>query len=361
MPDEDETAPTKFGQFVTSDHIMIGNEADAGRKNQRSSLAILDRGTGWIGNYPTQNHTTANTKKALQEFAGPLDTVDRFYTDSARELALAGGELGWRHEAATPYIPHTNGVAERNVRRIIEGTRLTLTASGLSHQWWPEASRAFCAFYNFSHRAKNNLTPHEIRNAESFAGLLIPFGALVHSFPNGPSEKTPRKFVSQTQPSIMLGYHMHSGAKWSCDYLVVSRDDYVDTEVERDTHVQSVKEVIRHKDLVFAAKTRQFRRQYDDDEGRGETLADAPAQLAQYAVEPSREIAEKEDPMTIEQPPPAEIKTPQIPYYWERRGLFLVRVHKHARRKLFSPTEATDPSPVPIDEIDLLRQTKTDS
>ena len=78
-----------------------------------------------------------------------------------------------------------------------------------------------------------------------------------------------RKFGSKTQPSIFIGYHMHSGGKWSCDYLVVRKDDYVNMEVERDIHVQRVEEVLKHKDLVFAAKTKQFRRLYDDDEERG--------------------------------------------------------------------------------------------
>ena len=109
LPDDEDVAPTTFGQIVTADHIIIGNEEGAGRKNHRSSLAILDRGTDWIGSYPTQNHTTAKTKKALQEFAGPLDTVDRFYTDGAQELGIAGDELGWRHGSATPYRPQTMG------------------------------------------------------------------------------------------------------------------------------------------------------------------------------------------------------------------------------------------------------------
>lgn len=154
---------------------------------------------------------------------------------------------------------------------------------------------------------------------------------------------------------------MHRGGKWSGDYLVVSRDDYINAEVERDSHVQRVKELIQRKDFLFAAKTKRLRRLYDDDDGGGETLADVPVRLAQYTAEPSEGPTETAYETTIEQQPPAETETPPVPDYWERRGLFLVRVHKTPRRRLFSPAEATDPSPIPIDELDVLRQTKTNS
>jgi transposase InsO family protein len=109
---------------LTADHMIIGNDEHCGRHQEMSSLALLDRGTGTIACYPTKHHNTSNTVKALQDFTGPRDVVNLIYTDGAKELAAAAMELGWRRNTATPYRPQTNGVAERNVRRILEGTRV---------------------------------------------------------------------------------------------------------------------------------------------------------------------------------------------------------------------------------------------
>ena len=43
------------------------------------------------------------------------------------------------HDTCTPYTPATNGVAERAVRRVKEGTSASLVQSGLSDRWWHRA------------------------------------------------------------------------------------------------------------------------------------------------------------------------------------------------------------------------------
>ena len=92
----------------------------------------------------------------------------------------------------------------------------------------------------------------------------------------------------------MIGYHTHSGGKWSGDYFVVSKDDYCNTEVERDTHIQRVKEVFPHKSLVFAATTRQFRRAYEFDDGRRESFAEEPIELDRIVAQDISETHEGE-------------------------------------------------------------------
>ena len=53
-------------------------------------------------------------------------------------------ELGFPYDTSTPHRPQTNGVAERAVRRIKEGTSRALTQSGFSNDWWAEAMKTFC-------------------------------------------------------------------------------------------------------------------------------------------------------------------------------------------------------------------------
>ena len=45
---------------------------------------------------------------------------------------------------------------------------------------------------------------------------------------------------------------------------------------------------------------------------------------------------------------------------WVVQGDYLIRVHKFPRMCLFTPLEAEDPPPVPIDKIDVMRTTRTD-
>eukprot|EP00972_Heterocapsa_arctica_P027122 3988210-Heterocapsa_arctica.AAC.1 len=48
------------------------------------------------------------------------------------------------HLSSTPYRPESNGVIERFVGLVADGTRCLLAQGGLPHAWWPYAARAFC-------------------------------------------------------------------------------------------------------------------------------------------------------------------------------------------------------------------------
>ena len=58
------------------------------------------------------------------------------YTGGSREFEKARVELDWVGDAATPYRSETNGVAERAVRRVKEGTAAVLVQSGWDEHWW---------------------------------------------------------------------------------------------------------------------------------------------------------------------------------------------------------------------------------
>ena len=54
------------------------------------------------------------------------------YTDGAPEIAKAGKNLRTCHDTSTPYRSATNGIAEREIRNVSEGTRTLL-----EHSYWP--------------------------------------------------------------------------------------------------------------------------------------------------------------------------------------------------------------------------------
>ena len=60
------------------------------------------------------------------------------YTDSSLEFGKSFEELSWNHCTSIPHRSETNGVAERAVRRVKEGTSAVLLQSGLGNEWWAD-------------------------------------------------------------------------------------------------------------------------------------------------------------------------------------------------------------------------------
>eukprot|EP00972_Heterocapsa_arctica_P039032 5748587-Heterocapsa_arctica.AAC.1 len=71
------------------------------------------------------------------------------YNDGAPEIVKAGKSLKCHHDTSTPYRSATNGVAERRVRHVLEGTLTLLEQSGMPTGYWPHAADAFCDHINF--------------------------------------------------------------------------------------------------------------------------------------------------------------------------------------------------------------------
>ena len=131
---------------------------------------------------------------ALQRFAGPKGQVQLLYSDGSLEIEKAAQALGWLHDTCTPDRKQTNGVAERAVKRVLEGSRTALYTSGLEHAWWPTAARAFCYLRCISDADGPGGKPaYEIRFDEPFPGMLIPFGAAVDYKPAAAKETGRRK------------------------------------------------------------------------------------------------------------------------------------------------------------------------
>ena len=48
-------------------------------------------------------------------------------------------EIALNHRTSTPHRSETNGIAERAVRRVKEGTSAVLLQSGLDEKWWSDS------------------------------------------------------------------------------------------------------------------------------------------------------------------------------------------------------------------------------
>ena len=109
--------------------------------------------------------------------------------------------MSWNHCTSTPHRSETNGIAERAVRRVKEGTSAVLQQSGLDEQWWADSMECYCYLRNVVEDWK---TPYERRFEEPFKGPTIPVGAMVECHPISTRDQARRhQFGKKVLPGIL--------------------------------------------------------------------------------------------------------------------------------------------------------------
>ena len=127
------------GDLITADHKVLSEGCES-RHNHRYAIVVQDLATHWIQSYPCKTKTSQETQRSLQKFLEPDRKPEVIYTDNSLEFGKACEDLSWNHCTSTPHRSETNGIAERAVRRLKEGTSAVLLQSGLNEKW-------FCRFH----------------------------------------------------------------------------------------------------------------------------------------------------------------------------------------------------------------------
>ena len=167
-----------FGDLITADHKDLSEGCES-RSSYRYAVVVQDMATPWNQSYPCKTKTSQETQRSLQKFLEPNRKPKVIDTDNSLEFGKACEDLSWNHCRSAPHRTETNGIAERAVRRVKEGTSAVLFQSGLDENWCADSMECFTYLRNVTDLLSDGRTPYERRFGEPFEGPIIPFGSLV--------------------------------------------------------------------------------------------------------------------------------------------------------------------------------------
>ena len=126
----------------------------------------------WFKTWPPNGSSRIRAKQKLhkkpEKFLEPERNPKVIYTDNSLEFGKACEDLSWNHCTSTPHRSETNGIAERAVRRVKEGTSAVLLQSGLNESWWADSMECYTYLRNVTDLFSDGKTPYERRFGQPF-------------------------------------------------------------------------------------------------------------------------------------------------------------------------------------------------
>ena len=210
--------PEHFGDQVTADHVIAHSERSQGVTGDRAAVVVQDRGTRFLAGYPVDSKASKDAQACLMHFFGTA-SVKQVYTDNSPELIATVAAMRILNPTAVQGRPQTNGVAERAVREVMEGTRCALLQAGMPPGLWPYAMRHFSTAYNLL-VDEDGSSPWLRRHGSEFPALRLPFGCLVDFIPEqvGPEDRP--KAAPRAIPGVFMGWKLQPGFTWGHAYRV---------------------------------------------------------------------------------------------------------------------------------------------
>ena len=161
-------------------------------------------------------------REACKKFLEPDRNPKVIYTDNSLEFGKACEDLSWNHCTSTPHRSESNVIAEREVRRVKEGTfavycckRVQMKVGG--QMLWNvtpicETSQIYYLM---------GKTPYERRFGQPCKGPIIPFGSLVEYHPlTAKDQSRIHHCGKKVLPGLFFGYALYAGGIWKGDVLI---------------------------------------------------------------------------------------------------------------------------------------------
>ena len=346
-----------FGDLITADHKVLSDNCES-RNNHRYAVVVQDLATQWIQAYPCKNKNfTGDTERSLQKFLGPNRKPKVIYTDNSLEFGKAFEDLSWNHCTSTPHRSETNGIAERAVRRVKEGTSAVLLQSGLNESWWADSMECYTYLRNVTDLLSDGKTPYERRFGQPFNGPIIPFGSLVEYYPiTAKDQSRIHQFGMKVLPGLFLGYALYAERIWKGDVLIADLEELETMDAsEIYSKRLNAKEVIFPKqgEFIFPIADGRIKTPGGDQELRTSTLIrPRPIQgegHVDFLGESEGSLPQPHDSLPV--------AGEAVNEFWSMSGNFIYRHHVEPRVELYSPKEES--FPIPLKYIDVTRSTHT--
>ena len=129
--------PEMFGS-IRADHNDF-NEGCESSDNHRYAVVVQNLAFQCIQSYPFKTKTAHEAKWKLSKILGAIASTESCVQNSM-EFGNTCEVLTWYQCTPTVYRFETNGIAERAVRRVKEGTSAVLLQSGLDDWWWSDST-----------------------------------------------------------------------------------------------------------------------------------------------------------------------------------------------------------------------------
>ena len=211
--------------LITTDHKVLSEGCES-RNNHRYATVVQDLATQWIQAYPCKTTTSQETLRSLQKFLEPDRKPKVIYNDNSLEFGKACEDLSWNHCTSTPHRSETNGITERAVRSVKEGTSAVLLQSGLTENWWADSMECNTFLRNVTDLLSDGKTPYERRYGQPFNGPIMPFGSMVEYYPvTAKDQSRIHQFGKKVLPGLFLGCALYAGVTWKGDVLVADIEE----------------------------------------------------------------------------------------------------------------------------------------
>ena len=126
----------------------------------------------WPPDGTSPKQFSQETQRSLRKFLEPKRKPKVIHTDKSLEFGKACEDLSWNHCTSTPHRSETNGIAERAVRRIKEGTSAVWLPSSLDENSWTDSMECYTFLRNIQDLVWEN----------SIRGPIMSFGSLVEYY-----------------------------------------------------------------------------------------------------------------------------------------------------------------------------------
>ena len=233
-----------FGDLITADHKVLSENCES-RNHHRYAVVVQDLATQWIQSYPCKTKTSQETQMSSKKFLERDGKPELIYTDNSLEFGKACEDVSWDHCTSTPHRSETNGIAERAVRRVKEGTSAVFVQSGPNESSWADSMECCTYLRNVTDLLSDGKTPCEIRFGQPFKVPIIPFGSLVECYPVSAKDQSKiYQFGKKVSPGLFLGYALYAEGIWKGDVLIADLE-------ELETASEIFSERLDAKELIF--------------------------------------------------------------------------------------------------------------